>query len=677
MKHPLTCFFNKSLTESISNSYCEMKKTIENIFLFLCLSILPLSGYCKELPTVNIAGQGYYVYESKKGDSLYGISNRYGWNLDRLMELNPTLTHKLKKGEKVYFPINVSEDLSDNTSMVFTAETYPVIQHVVKKGDSVYSISKMYGVSVDKIYRYNPESKNGLKRGSVITIPQQAESINDGSKFLFYSIRPGDTLGEIAQTYNTSVEQLLHDNKGVSDKNFEAGDLLRVSVNSKNNTIVTETVDEVRMTRVDSYTVGKDDTWESVAQKTGADIGQLKDMNPDSELKKNSHLDVPVVITSQVEREVVYTDERENSIGGLQDIYKGVHNLGNDSVSDNVVSVALLIEDPQSKRDNEFVRGAFMAIDHLKNSPYKIRLKVIQDRKPDADSVAAVKTLLDSLQMFNADLVVATHEKNFPAWLARYGEDNGVEIVNSFDVKDELYMENPSVIHLLTPSSYFSEAVAEWENSTFSDYQLIAVGKKDLDDAYAEAIMSKIPSTVESVEVNDLAGKKLDDFGHYLIYGYPTSKDDVAALINAVITLKEENPLASVKVFGRPNWITLADGMKEQFSKADVYFPSRFYFDHEGAEGKKFISDYSASFGHGPLRAYPTYAASGFDIMNYFIDSVASNDGDFNAAVPDTKELQTPINLQRMGNWGGFFNSSAYIIRYSPYGEVEKILIRK
>lgn len=663
--------------ESTSSSYCEMKKILEYIFLFLCLSILPMSVYGRELPTVNIAGQSYYVYESKKGDSLYGISNRYGWNLNRLMELNPTLTHKLKKGEKVYFPVNVSSDSSDNTSMVFTSETYPVIQHIVKKGDSVYSISKMYGVSVDKIYRYNPDSRNGLKRGSVITIPQQADGINDGSRFLFYSIRPGDTLGGVAQTYNTSVEQLLRDNKGVSENNFEVGGLLRVSVNSKNNNVVTETVDEVKMTHVDSYTVGKNDTWESVARKTGADIGHLKDMNPDSELKKNSHLDIPVVVTSHVEKEVVYSDERETAVGGLQDIYNDVHNLGNDSVSDNVVSLALLIEDPQSKRDNEFVRGAFLAIDRLKNSPYKIRLKLLRDRKPDADSVAAVKVLLDSLQRFNADIVVATHEKNFPAWLAKYGEDNGVEIVNSFDVKDELYMENPSVIHLLTPSSYFSEAVAEWENSAFSDYKLITVGKTDPEDAYAEAIISKNPSTVENVDVDDLSSKRLEEFGHYLIYGYPTSKDDVSALINAVMALKEENPLASVKVFGRPNWITLAEGMKEQFSKADVYFPSRFYFDHEGADGKKFISDYSASFGHGPIRAYPTYAASGFDIMNYFIDSLASNDGDFNAAVPEAKELQTPINLQRMGNWGGFFNSSAYIIRYTPYGEVEKILIRK
>lgn len=656
-----------------------MKKFLKSIFVIVCLCVCFLSVDAQvNLPKVSVAGQEYYVYEAKKGDSIYGISNRYGWNVDRLMAMNPTLGSKLKKGVKVYYPAGVVESQADVVPMTFSADSYPVIQHIVKKGDSVYSIAKMYDVPVDKIYLYNPDSKNGLKRGSVITIPQLPDEINSGESFLFYAIRPGDTLGSIAETYNTSIEQLLRDNKGISDKNFEAGDLLRVSVNSKKDVMMTQTVDETKMDHIDSYTASKDDTWESVAEKTGADIDQLKKMNAGVELKKNAHIDVPVVVTSQVEKEVEYVDERENTAGGILDIYKGVHNLAvADSASGNVVSLALLIEDPQSKRDNEFTRGALLAIDRMKNSPFKIRFKLLQDRKADTDSVSAVKALLDSLDDFVPDLVVTTHEKNFPLWLAQYGEDNGIEIVNSFDVRSELYLQNPSIIHLLTPTPYFSEAVAEWVGTTFPDYKLIMVGKKDTDDAYADAILSKTASAFQNVALEDLGEMKLDDWSKYLIYGYPTSRDEVSTLLNAVAALKEANPLASVKVMGRPNWITLADEQKGKFEAADVYFPSRFFFDHQSADGKKFISDYSASFGHGPIRAFPTYAASGYDIMNYFIESLASNDGDFNVSNYEGRELQTPINLQRVGNWGGLYNPSAYIIRYSPLGEVEKILIRK
>lgn len=656
-----------------------MKKFLKNILVIAFLGLLSMSAVAEvNLPTVTVAGQEYYVYESKKGDSLYGISNRYGWNVDRLMALNPTLNSNLKKGSKVYYPASMAPVESDSSPVIFSAESYPVIQHIVKKGDSVYSIAAMYGVPVDKIYMYNPDTKNGLKRGSIVTIPQSPDEINSGSSFFFYAIRPGDTLNGIAETYNTSVQQLLQDNKGVSDSNFEAGDLLRISVNSKKDTMVTQTVDETKMDHIDSYTASKDDTWESVAEKTGADVGQLRDINAGVDLKKNAHVDVPVVVTTQVEKNMEYVDERENTAGGIQEIYKDVHNIGNnDPINGSVVNVALLIEDPQSKRDNEFTRGALLALDRMKNSPFKIRFKLLQDRKADADSISAVRAIMDTLKVFAPDLVVTTHEKNFPLWLAQYGEDNGVEIVNSFDVKNELYLQNPSMIHLLTPTPYFSEAVAEWIGSSFPDYKLIMVGKKDADDAYAEAILSKTVSSPQSVALEDLGEMAVDDWGKYLIYGYPTSREDVATLINAVMALKEANPLANIKLMGRPNWITLADDQKEKFENADVYFPSRFYFDHQSAEGRKFISDYSASFGHGPIRAFPTYAASGYDIMNYFVESLAKNDGDFNVMVPEVGEIQNPINLQRVGNWGGLYNPSAYIIRYSPLGEVEKILIRK
>ena len=117
--------------------------------------------------------------------------------------------------------------------------------------------------------------------------------------------------------------------------------------------------------------------------------------------------------------------------------------------------------------------------------------------------------------------------------------------------------------------------------------------------------------------------------------------------------------------------------MKYSFHKADVYFPSRFFFDHTAGPGKDFIATYSSAYGHSPIRSFPTYAVAGYDIANYFIPGIAFNDGDFNASMPEGNEIQTPINLERVGNWGGFFNPSSYIIRYSPFSEIEKILIRR
>lgn len=351
-----------------------------------------------------------------------------------------------------------------------------------------------------------------------------------------------------------------------------------------------------------------------------------------------------------------------------------------DSISDlaNTVSIALMIEDPLSKRDNEFTRGTLLALDRLKNSPYQIRFKLLCDNTTKNDSVAVTESLIADLDEFKADVIVTTYEKSFPLWLAKYGEDNGVEIVNVFDVKNELYLENPSMIHLLTPSAYFSDEVGEWVSSSLGSYRLVMVGKEDAEDSFAESIKSRRDkSSVISCKLEDLAEMKLDESGRYLFYGYPTAKDDIQTMITAIEYLKENNPIVEIKVMGRPNWITVAEGMKERFHKSDVYFPSRFFFDHTAGPGKDFIATYSSAYGHSPIRSFPTYAVAGYDIANYFIPGIAFNDGDFNAAMPEGNEIQTPINLERVGNWGGFFNPSSYIIRYSPFSEIEKILIRR
>lgn len=659
-----------------------MKKCILSVASAMCFLVFAsAAASAKNLPKVSIAGNEYYMYEVKKGDSKYGIANRFGWNIDRLDELNPSLNGKLEKGTKVYYPVESGTKAAPTAAEFVLPETYPVIRHVVKKGDTVYSIAKMYGVTVDKIYLYNPSAKSLLKRGDVITIPQESDAINDGTSFLYYTIKGGDTLAGIAADFNTSVEQLLRDNKGVSENNFSCGDILRVSVNSNKDVTVKKEVEETHIARIDTYKADKHDTWESVAAKTGVDVEDLLEANSGTHLKKNAQIAIPVVETTVVEKEVDPFDDRENSLEGRRDIYKEVHMLDvADSVSGSgrSVSIALLIEDPMSKRDNEFTRGTLLAIDRLKSAPYAIRLKVLCDNRANSDSVKVSKALLSQLEDFKADMVVTTYEKNFPMWLAGYGEENGVEIVNSFDVKSELYMENPSMIHLLTPSAYFSDEVGEWAASNLGSYKLVLVGKEDAEDAFAESIKGRRDgSSIMRRQLDNLAETKLEEGGRYAFYGYPTSKEEIQRILTAIEYLKENNPFTEIKVMGRPSWITVAEGMKERFHKADVYIPSRFFFDHTAGPGKEFIASYSSAYGHGPIRSFPTYAVAGYDIANYFIPGIASNDGDFNASIPEGHEIQTPINLERVGNWGGFFNPSAYIIRFSPYGDIEKILIRR
>lgn len=646
-----------------------MKKDIIRIGTGLLMAATALAVQAAPgLPKVNISGRDYYVYEVKKGDSLYGIANRYGWSHEKLAELNPAHAVRLQKGVRLYYPADSDSQQSAPAGVFELPEVYPTVQHVVKRGETVYGLAKMYEVPIDEIYQANPGSKTGIKAGEVIVIPQKADEINDGSNFFFYQIRPGDTLKSIADAYNTNVSRILGDNKGLSESNFEVGAVLRIAVNSNKDNVVAQTVEKTELDHIESYTASKDDTWESLAQKTGVDVDRLRAANSGTKLKKNAEIAVPVIETKTVEVVKEAVDDRDNTSQGRREIYNEIHGIP-DSDDSHCANIMLIIEDPASKRDNEFARGTFLALDEMARNR-RVRYEILQDSAPKDSLVKAIDD-------FGADVVIATYEKNFPEWLGSYGEQSGVEIVNAFDVKNEFYLENPSMIQLLTPSAYFYDEVAEWLGRNLGDNTLVMVGKEDAADGIAESLVAKRGKANVPVMVPEqVAEMPLKAGESYLFYGYASSKDDVSKMLDAIETLKEANPGADIKVMGRPNWITMADALAERFTRCDVYFPSRFFFDHNGDSGKEFIAKYSAQYGHGPIRSYPTYAVAGYDIMNYFANSLNTNEGDFNVSLPAGSELQSPITLRRVGNWGGFFNPSVYMIRYAPYGSVEKYVIR-
>lgn len=46
-----------------------------------------------------------------------------------------------------------------------------IIEHKIQKGETAYFIAQKYKVSVDEIYKLNPESQNGIKDNQIIKIP--------------------------------------------------------------------------------------------------------------------------------------------------------------------------------------------------------------------------------------------------------------------------------------------------------------------------------------------------------------------------------------------------------------------------------------------------------------------------------------------------------------------------
>ncbi|MDE7160514.1 MAG: LysM peptidoglycan-binding domain-containing protein [Muribaculaceae bacterium] len=624
-----------------------------------------------DLPKVEILGKEYYYYEVKKGDSVYGIAKQFDWDPQELVRLNPGTTSSLEKGARLYYPTGRVVVIATTPDAEAPVEIpFEPITHIVKRGETPYSIARRYNISLDTLYANHPSAKYGIKAGETIVIKQQADMVDRNGGFYYYTVKPGDTLFALSRKYNTTVEKILAANPGVSEKHFRIGDSVRIPVNTDTaRRVKTVLAEEKRVESLDTYRVGKNDTWATIAEKTGTDEEDLRRANGDLSAPGNNQLvAVPTMRTVQVEKEVDADDFPTQGEESVQEIYDSVHAVEKVPMEERQVRVALVLDDPASKRDSEFVKGFMLALNDYKDTPYKISLKL--ERGSDESAALA------SLKEYNPNLVISTADRNFPAWLGDYGQQTKTEIVNVYDVKNELYLENPQMVQVLTPTNFFNESTAAEIAKRFEGRTLVFVGEPDAQDTLAPLVKEQMMGASLELSAEEFSALPLEESGSYLVYAWPTAQGDIERVLDAVATARSNSPVAEVAVVGRPNWIVYTESLGSKMHDADVYIPSRFYFDFDSNEGRGFVSDFTAVYGYAPVKSYPLYAAVGFDMANYFVPGVAVTGGDFNHGVPDADSLQTAMRMERVSNWSGFYNPVTYLVRLTPYGSTDKIIVK-
>ncbi len=191
------------------------------------------------------------VYTVKKGDNLWEIAKRFRVDVEELKRINGLKGTDLKPGQKLKIPgASAKVETSD-------APKVDYLTYRIKKGDTLFSIAKKHGVSVEEIIKINGVSSHSLKVGQVIKIPvrsqrneevvlaskpsiEETKSLKTGerltqgetkgeAKKIYHKVKRGETIFRIARLYNTTVEEIRRLNQLKSHK-LKVGQLLLVSI---------------------------------------------------------------------------------------------------------------------------------------------------------------------------------------------------------------------------------------------------------------------------------------------------------------------------------------------------------------------------------------------------------------------------------------------------------------
>lgn len=140
--------------------------------------------------------------------------------------------YKFKKDE--IFTKNATIVPSYNIAFYTAPKDREKIKHKVVKGESVYSISNKYGVSVSQLKMWNDMRRNKVKIGWNMTVylPKEykkpsSKNAEDNEEYTIYKVKAGETLWEIAKRYNMTVTKLQELND-IEGKGISIGQKLKV-----------------------------------------------------------------------------------------------------------------------------------------------------------------------------------------------------------------------------------------------------------------------------------------------------------------------------------------------------------------------------------------------------------------------------------------------------------------
>ena len=577
--------------------------------------------------------------------------------------------------------------------------------HTVTKGQGLYSISRMYGVTEAEIIRLNPGSEVVIKVGQQLRIPQNKKTENTSNvpqvqtgEERFHTIKTGETLYRLTVIYGLTAREICNANPGLSAENFKVGQVIVIperKVTTPENTQpkVTEPApiaaqpsspkaeEKASRCRTEHLVKRKENIYR-ISRMYGISELELVNANPELRERKmriGEVLCIPYSKTEQEEKQeqqeiapvvtVIPTDEE--LFAELKVVPKDIEQIK------TAIILPLMLNDTVSSEQMkmvEFYEGALLALDSLKKQGVSVDLHVYDS----GNKWTSIQSILDKPEMKEMNLIIGPVYDTHIAEAAVFAENNGIRMVVPFARQVDAVFTNPYVYQVNTPQSYFYSEVYDhffmqfpqpnvvfFESPEEKDDDLISGFKRELS-------YRNVPYTVllaDTATNKDTILTHLDTQRQNILM---MTSDKSGCLNNMVpvfqlLVRDTASTKFDINLFGYPQYQVYTNNHLASFYEIGTYFYSSFYTNNLLPEAKAFHQKYRRTYSKEIVNRYPKYAILGFDVTYYFLKAMHLYGTDIDNRLNEMQytPLQTGFKFERVNNWGGFINRKVFFVHFS------------
>ncbi len=211
-------------------------------------------------------------YKVKSGDTLGLIASKHNVSVSTIKRANGLKGSMIRSGQVLTIPY-ISNGTSGASNQNYARATST--KYKVRSGDTLGTIAQRHGVRLSTLKSANNIHGSTIRSGQVLTIPgssnasYRASASNHSVK---YKVKPGDTLGSIAQRHGVKTASLRSANN-IKGSTIRSGQVLTIPNGNYS------TTSSSKKSKPSKYTVKSGDTLGSIAQRHGVKLASLKSAN--------------------------------------------------------------------------------------------------------------------------------------------------------------------------------------------------------------------------------------------------------------------------------------------------------------------------------------------------------------------------------------------------------------
>lgn len=252
--------------------------------------------------------------------------------------------NQLKNNYREYAEAVVNAVLEYKNLAPSTSSDY----YIVKSGDSLWSIAKKYGITVNDLKSANSLTSNTLSIGQRLKIPTMSGTTTEPSNYINYTVKAGDSLYSIASKNGLTVQELKSYNNLTSNV-LQIGQLLKIPVVS---------TEEIPIGNYTEYVVKSGDSLYSIGRQYGYSVKDLVEYNnlDNSILSIGQIIRIPKVSSDLEQKNYIeYTIKSGDNLYSIGRKY-GVtaqELIDYNNLTSNLLSIGQVIKIPtESSNDN-------------------------------------------------------------------------------------------------------------------------------------------------------------------------------------------------------------------------------------------------------------------------------------------------------------------------------------